>query len=65
MMIHDMDITNWPDAAFAKWAALVDRTPALDWNRKVVNPAKVAARSSKLSASSLSLPVRQKRKINQ
>jgi hypothetical protein len=53
MMIHDMDITKWPDATFAKWAAFVDRTPALDWNRKVVDPAKVAARSSKLSASSL------------
>jgi hypothetical protein len=53
MMIHNMDITKWPDATFAKWAALVDRTPALNWNRKVVDPAKVAARSSKLSASSL------------
>jgi hypothetical protein len=53
MMIHDMDITKWTDATFAKWAALVDRTPALYWNRKVVNPSKVAARSSKLSASSL------------
>jgi hypothetical protein len=53
MMIHDTDITKWPDATFAKWAALVDRTPALDWNRKVVDPAKVAARSTKLSASSL------------
>jgi hypothetical protein len=53
MMIHNMDITKWPDATFAKWAALVDRTPALDWNQKVVNPAKVAARSSKLSTSSL------------
>ena len=53
MMIHDTDINKWPDATFAKWAALVDRTPALDWNRKVVDPAKVAARSSKLSASSL------------
>jgi hypothetical protein len=53
MMIHDMDIAKWPDATFAKWAALVDRTPTLDWNRKVVNPAKVAARSSNLSASSL------------
>ena len=53
MMIHDMDITKWPDATFAKWAALVDRTPALEWNQKTVNPAKVAARSPKLSASSL------------
>ena len=53
MMIHETDITKWPDATFAKWAALVDRTPALEWNRKMVDPAKVAARSSKLSASSL------------
>jgi hypothetical protein len=53
MMIHDTDITKWPDATFAKWAALLDRTPALDWNRKVADPAKVAARSSRLSASSL------------
>jgi hypothetical protein len=53
MMIHDMDITKWPDATFAKWAALVDKTPALEWNWKVVDPAKVAACSSKLSALSL------------
>jgi hypothetical protein len=53
MMIHDTDITKWPDTTFAKRAALVDRTPTLDWNRKVVDPAKVAAHSSKLSASSL------------
>jgi hypothetical protein len=53
MMIHDTDITKWPDATFAKWAALVDKTPTLDWNRKVVNPARVSARSAKLSASSL------------
>jgi hypothetical protein len=53
MMIHNTDIAKWPDATFAKWAALVDRTPALNWNRKVVDPSKVAACSSKLSASSL------------
>jgi hypothetical protein len=55
MMIHDMDVTKWPDATFAKWAALIDRTPGLDWdwNRKVVDPAKVSARSAKLSTSSL------------
>jgi hypothetical protein len=52
-MIHDMDITKWLDATFAKWAALVDKTPALEWNRKMVDHAKVAARSSRLSASSL------------
>jgi hypothetical protein len=53
MMIHDIDITKWPDATFTKWAALVDKTPTLNWNRKVVDPAKVSVRSSKLSASSL------------
>jgi hypothetical protein len=53
MMIHDTDITKWPDATFAKRAALVDRTPALNWNRKVVDPAKVSACFAKLSTSSL------------
>ena len=53
MMIHDLDITKWPDATFAKWSALIDKTPALEWNRKVVEPAKVSARTAKLSASSL------------
>ena len=53
-MIHDLDITKWPDATFAKWSALVDQTPGLDWNRKVVDPVKVSARMSKLASSSLS-----------
>jgi hypothetical protein len=53
MMIHDLDITKWPDATFAKWSALIDKTPALEWNRKVVEPAKISARTAKLSASSL------------
>ena len=53
MMIHDLDITKWPDATFVKWSALIDKTPALEWNRKVVEPAKVSARTAKLSASSL------------
>jgi hypothetical protein len=53
MMIHDMDITKWPYTTFAKWAALISKTPALDWNQKVINPAKVSACSFKLSASSL------------
>ena len=52
-MIHDLDITNWPNATFAKWSALVDQTPGLDWNCKVVDPAKVSARSTKLAASLL------------
>jgi hypothetical protein len=29
-MIHDLDITKWPDATFAKWSALVDQTSGLD-----------------------------------
>jgi hypothetical protein len=53
MMIHNMDITKWPDATFDKWAALADKTPTLDWNRKVVDPAKVSACSAKLSTSFL------------
>jgi hypothetical protein len=53
MMIHEMDITKWPDTTFTKWAALVDKMPALDWNQKVIDPAKVSARSAKLSASFL------------
>jgi hypothetical protein len=53
MMIHNTDITKWPDATFAKWAALVDKTPALEWNRKVVAPATVSVCSATLSASSL------------
>jgi hypothetical protein len=53
MMIHDTDVTKWPDATFVKWAALVDKMPALNWNRKVIDPVKVSARSTKLSASSL------------
>jgi hypothetical protein len=52
-MMHDTDVTKWPDATFAKWAALVDKMPALDWNWKVVDPAKISARSAKLAASSL------------
>ena len=51
-MIHNLDITKWPDATFAKWSTLVDQTPGLDWNRKVVDPAKVSACSTKLTASS-------------
>jgi hypothetical protein len=54
MMIHDLDISKWPDTTFAKWYALIEKTPALDWNRKVVEPAKVSARTAKLSASTLS-----------
>jgi len=53
-MIHDLDISKWPDTTFAKWAALVDQMPTLDWNHKVADPVKVAARSAKLAASSLS-----------
>jgi hypothetical protein len=53
-MIHELDITKWPDATFAKWSALVDQTPGLDWNRKVVDPVRVSARMSKLASSSLS-----------
>lgn len=50
---HDMDISKWPKATFAKWSALVDQTPAMDWSRKVFDPAKVASCNAKLAASSL------------
>jgi hypothetical protein len=53
MMIHELDISKWPNATFTKWSALVDKTPALKWNCKVVDPAKVTAHSAKLSVSSL------------
>ena len=53
-MIHDTDIAKWPNTTFAKWAALVDKTPALDWNCKVINLAKISAHAAKLSAASLS-----------
>ena len=53
MMIHDLDITKWLGATFAKWSARIDKTPALEWNRKVVEPTKVSARTAKLSTSSL------------
>jgi hypothetical protein len=62
-MIHDLDITKWPDATFAKWSALVDQTPGLDWNRKVVNPVKVSAHSSRLSLSSLASVTASKAKL--
>ena len=52
-MIHDLNITKWPDTTFAKWSALVNQTPGLDWNRKVFDPIKVSACSSKLALSSL------------
>ena len=52
-MIHDLDISKWPNATFTKWAALIHQTPTLDWNHKVVNPVKVAAFSAKLAASFL------------
>jgi hypothetical protein len=63
LMIHDTDITKWPDATFAKWAALVDKVPALDWNRKVVDPAMVSARYAKLSALSLTNAATSKAKV--
>jgi hypothetical protein len=53
LMIHDLDIAKWPNATFAKWSALIEKTPSLEWNRKVVDPAKVSARISRISASTL------------
>jgi hypothetical protein len=62
-MIHELDITKWPDATFAKWSALVGQTSGLDWNRKVVDPVKVSARMSKLASSSLSSATAAKAKL--
>ena len=52
-MIHNMDVAKWSDTTFAKWTALINKTPALDWNRKVVDLPKISARTTKLSAASL------------
>jgi hypothetical protein len=52
-MIHDMDISKWPNATFAKWSALIDQTSAMEWNREVVNPTKVTLYSAELAASAL------------
>ncbi len=54
-MIHDLDIDKWPDATFAKWSALVDKTPGLEWNKKVVNPSKISARTAQVLAASLAM----------
>jgi hypothetical protein len=62
-LIHDLDITKWPNATFAKWSALVDQTSGLDWNRKVIDPVKVLARMSKLASSSLSSATAAKAKL--
>jgi hypothetical protein len=62
-MIHDLDITKWPDVTFAKWSALVDQMTGLDWNRKVTDPVKVAARSAKLASSSLASSATAKAKL--
>jgi hypothetical protein len=52
-MIHDMDITKWPAATFTKWSDLIDQTPTMEWNRKVVDLAKTTLRNTKLATSSL------------
>ena len=39
-MIHDTDISKWPAATFTKWSALINQTPTMEWNRKVVDLAK-------------------------
>jgi hypothetical protein len=52
-MIHNLDIDKWPDATFAKWSALVDKTPGLEWNKKVIDPSRISARTARVSAASL------------
>ena len=56
-IIHDLDITKWPDATFAKWLALVDQSPGLDWNQKSLTPSK--SLHSPPSSPHPRLPVRQ------
>ena len=62
-MIHDLDIDKCPNSTFAKWSALVDKTPGLIWNRKVVDPSKVSARTVKLAAISLAAATGAKAKL--
>jgi hypothetical protein len=62
-VIHDLDITKWPDATFAKWLALIDQTPVLKWNHKIIDPAKVATCNAKLAASSLASATAAKTKL--
>jgi hypothetical protein len=52
-MIHNHDFTKLSNTMFTKWAALVDQMPALSWDQKGVDPAKVTIRVAKLAASSL------------
>jgi hypothetical protein len=66
--IHDLDISKWLDITFAKWAALADEMPTLDWNCKVINPVKVAACSANLqhplsSAQTPTSPLNHKTKL--
>jgi hypothetical protein len=51
-MIHDMDISKWPDATCVKWSARIDQTPTMERNQKVVGPANVTSQNAKLVASS-------------
>ena len=52
-MIHDLDITKCPNMTFTRWSASVNQMPSLDWNKKVVNMAKLEARTAKLTGSTL------------
>ena len=45
-MIHDLDISKWPDDTFAKWSSFIYQTPALDWNWKIVDLAKVTSQNA-------------------
>ena len=48
-MINDLDITKWPDVTFARLSAPVNQMPTIDWNKKVVDMAKLKDRTAKLA----------------
>ena len=62
-IIHELDIAKWPVTTFAKQSALDNQMLALEWNRKVVDPAKVAAFITKLAATSLACMTSTKAKL--
>jgi len=54
-IIHNLGISMWPDTTFAHWSTLVEQTPTLEWNHKVIIPVKLSTRSAKLAGSALLL----------
>jgi hypothetical protein len=52
-MIHNLDISKWPGDTIAKWSSFIYQMPAMDWNWKIVDLAKVTSQNAKLATSSL------------